>query len=64
MKRFYKDGLITTLLGLGVLVFCGAMLWTAKSTAGELSGWLAVGLMFLRSKDSLIGLAKKEENEL
>lgn len=64
MKRFYKEGLITTLLGLGVLVFCGAMLWTGKSTANELSGWLAVGLMFLRSKDSLIGLAKKEENEL
>jgi hypothetical protein len=64
MKRFYKEGLITTLLGLGVLVFCGAMLWTGKSTAGELSGWLAVGLMFLRSKDSLIGLSKNEDNEL
>jgi hypothetical protein len=27
-----------------------------------LSGWLAVGLMFLRSKDSLIGLSKDENN--
>lgn len=62
MKRFYKEGLVTTLLGLGVIVFCGAMLWTGKSTAGELSGWLAVGLMFLRSKDSLIGLGNKDEN--
>jgi hypothetical protein len=60
MKRLYKDGLITTILGLGVIVFCGAMLWTAKSSAGELSGWLALGIMFLRSKDSLIGLGSKD----
>jgi len=61
MRRLYKEGLITTLIGLGVIVFCGAMIWTGKSGAEALSGWLALGIMFLRSKDSLIGLGKKEE---
>ena len=62
MGRFYKEGLITTLIGLGVLTFTGIMLYSGKSSAGEMSGWLALGIMFLRSKDSLIGLSKGEEN--
>lgn len=62
MKRLYKEGLITTILGLGVIVFTGLMIYTGKSSAGELSGWLALGIMFLRSKDSLIGIESKDEN--
>lgn len=56
MRRFYKEGLITTLIGLGILIFTGAMIWTGKSTPTELGGWLTTGLLFIRSKDSLIGL--------
>lgn len=61
MKRLYKEGLITTILGLGILIFSGAMIWTGKETAEGISGWITLGLMFLRSKDSLIGLSKKED---
>ena len=61
-NRLVKEGLITTILGLIVIIFSGAMIYTGKSSAGEMSGWLAFGIMFLRSKDSLIGLSKGEEN--
>ena len=56
MERLYKNGLVTTILGLGILGFCCIMMYQTKATPGDMSGWLAVGLMFLRSKDSLIGL--------
>jgi len=58
MNRIYKEGLITTLIGLSILVFCGVMMYQGKSTADDMSGWMATGLLFLRSKDSLIGLEK------
>jgi hypothetical protein len=61
-RRLIKEGLITTILGLIVIIFSGAMIYTGKASAGEMSGWLAFGIMFLRSKDSLIGLSKGEEN--
>lgn len=61
MKRLYKEGLVTTIIGLALLAFTGVIIYQGKSTAGEMSGWITVALMFLRSKDSLIGLAKKEE---
>jgi len=60
MKRIYKEGLFTTIIGLGIIVFTGIMLYQGKGTAGELGGWLATGVLFLRSKDSLIGISKKE----
>ena len=63
MKRFYREGLITTLLGLGIIIFSGALIWTNRSDAQSLSGWLALGILFLRSKDSLIGLGEKHERD-
>lgn len=60
MKRLYKEGLVTTLLGVSILVFSGAMIWTGKATAESMSGWIATGLLFLRSKDSLIKPGKEE----
>ena len=62
MKRLIKQGLITTILGLLVIVFSGAMIYTGKASAESMSGWLAFGTMFLRSKDSILGLPKEEEN--
>ena len=47
---------------MSIIIFSGAMLWTGKASAESLSGWLALGIMFLRSKDSLIGLGSKDEN--
>lgn len=58
MKRIIKEGLITTIIGLLVISFSGAMIWSGRSTAQDMSGWLAFGIMFLRSKDSLIGISK------
>ena len=58
MKRLFKN-YITTVLGCLILVLCGVLLYQQKQTAGELSGWLTVALLFLRSKDSLINLPKE-----
>jgi hypothetical protein len=52
---------VTTILGVLILVFCGVMMYMEKATVEDMSGWLATGLLFLRSKDSLIALPKKEE---
>lgn len=58
-NRIYKKGLITTILGLCIIGFSGLLIWTARATTEQVSGWIALGLMFLRSKDSLIGLGDK-----
>jgi hypothetical protein len=61
MKRLLTDGLVTTILGL-ILIVGAAYMYTSKehttTEAGELA---ALGLIFLRSKDSLIGLSPKDE---
>lgn len=54
MNRLIKQGLITTILGLLILVFCGVLMYQEKSSASELSGWFGLGLMLLRAKDSLL----------
>lgn len=58
MKKRIFENYITTILGVLILIFCGVMLYTEKQTASEMAGWLTVGLLFLRSKDSLIALPK------
>lgn len=60
MKTRIFSNWVTTLLGVAILVFCLLMIYQGKQTAEELSGWMAVGILFLRSKDSLIGLPSKE----
>lgn len=61
MKKRLIGNWITTLLGLFILGFCLLMIYKGKESAEQLSGWLAVGVLFLRSKDSLIGLPPKNE---
>ena len=61
MNRVYKEGLITTLLGVLIIGFAGLMIYQGKSSASEMGGWLTTGLLFLRSKDSLIGIPKNDE---
>ena len=58
MKNRILNNYITTLLGVCILVLCGVLLYQEKSTAEALSGWMTTGLLFLRSKDSLIALPK------
>lgn len=38
-------------------------MYEGKATGGDLAGWIAVGVLFLRSKDSLIGLGEKNDSE-
>jgi len=63
MKRLFKDGIITTILG--ILILCvGVYLYISKDhTEVEAGAVAAIGLIFLRSKDSLIGLSKKENKD-
>lgn len=60
MKRLFKSGLVTTILGIGILCV-GVWLYVSKDhneiEAGAVS---ALGLLLLRSKDSLIGLKPKK----
>ena len=60
MDRLFIQGLVTTFIGLGIIVFCGVLIYQGKSTAMDLAGWLSTGLLFLRSKDSLIGIPKND----
>ena len=57
MNRIVKQ-YVTTVLGVLILGLCGIIMYQEKQTAGELSGWMTTGLLFIRSKDSLINLPK------
>ena len=62
MKKRLIENYVTTILGVLILIFCGVMLYQEKQTTKDLSGWLTLGIMFLRSKDSLISLPKEWVN--
>jgi hypothetical protein len=59
-ERLLTKGLLTSILGIIVLVFCGVLIYQGKSTPGDLSGWMALGLTLLRAKDSLLFGEPKE----
>ena len=58
--RLINKGLVTSLLGVGVLVFCGVLIYQQKQTAGDLSGWMTLAMVLLRAKDSLLFGEPKE----
>ncbi len=60
MKKRLFENYITTILGVLIIVFCASVIYLEKQSAADMSGWLAVGLLFLRSKDSLIALPKEK----
>jgi hypothetical protein len=57
-----KDRIIknyaTTLIGLLLIGASIYAVFTKIATQSEVSGWFATGLVFLRSKDSIIALPK------
>ena len=59
MKNRIFANYVTTILGILILIFCGVVIYMEKQTAQEMAGWLTVGLLFIRSKDSLIALPKE-----
>jgi len=58
MKNRLFSNYVTTILGLLIIIFCGTVIFMEKATIEDMSGWMTTGLLFLRSKDSLIALPK------
>jgi hypothetical protein len=58
--RLINKGLVTSILGICILVFCGILIYQGKQTASDLSGWFAFSLTLLRAKDSLLFGEPKE----
>lgn len=63
LDRIFRKGLATTLIGLSIILFAGILMYEGKATGGDLAGWITVGVLFLRSKDSLIGLGEKKDSD-
>ena len=63
MKNRIFSNYVTTILGVLIIIFCAVMMILEKASSTELSGWLALGIMFLRSKDSLIASRDQKINE-
>ena len=59
MKRLFKDGIVTTMLGLTILTIAVSLYISKHHTETEAGAVAALGLLLLRSKDSLIGLNRK-----
>ena len=60
MNRLLIEGIVTTLIGVLILIACFYMWLTGKATQNESYLMAGLGLLFLRSKDSLIGLSNKK----
>ena len=58
MKRLFTEGFITTILGI-FLIAGGAFLYLNDGSELAAGSMFASGLIFLRSKDSLIKLGSK-----
>jgi len=58
--RLINKGLVTSILGVLVLSFCGVLIYQQKQTAGDLSGWMVLAMILLRAKDSLLFGEPKE----
>jgi|TARA_R110001592_G_scaffold140256_1_gene360960 hypothetical protein len=59
MERLFKTGIVTTMMGLTVLSVAVVLYVSKGHTETEAGAVAALGVMLLRSKDSLIGLNKK-----
>jgi hypothetical protein len=59
MKRLFKDGIVTTLMGLTILSIAITLYISKHHTETEAGAVAALGVLLLRAKDSLIGLTKK-----
>lgn len=59
MERLFKTGIVTTMMGLTVLSVAVVLYVSKGHTETEAGSVAALGLLLLRSKDSLIGLNKK-----
>jgi len=60
MNRLTKSGIVTTVLGVLILGASFYMWMSQKASQNECMLMGGIGLMFLRSKDSLIGINKQD----
>jgi hypothetical protein len=60
--RLISKGLVTTILGIVIIVFCAVMIWFGKSTTQEMSGWFGTAILLIRSKDTILGINNKEND--
>lgn len=61
MERLFTSGIITTIIGILILAGGVYMYMSTKFTSMEAAELAAIGLIFLRSKDSLIGINGNKE---
>ncbi len=54
MKRLFSDGIVTTLLGIAIIGASFYMWMAEKTTQTEAFTMAGLGLVFLRSKDSIL----------
>ncbi len=59
MERLFKTGIVTTLMGLTILSIAVSLYISKGHTETEAGAVGALGILLLRSNDSLIGLKKK-----
>jgi len=59
MKRLFKTGIVTTLMGLTILSIAITLYISKHHNETEAGAVAALGLLLLRSNDSLIGFKKK-----
>ena len=59
MRRLFKDGIVTTLMGLTILTIAVTLYISEFHNETEAGAVAAIGLILLRSRDSLIGLNRK-----
>lgn len=59
-NRLLKEGIVTTVLGVAILGFAGYMFASGKATNNEAIVWAGYGFIFLRSKDSILGIPPKK----
>ena len=62
-NRLFKDGKVTTIAGLLIIGAAVYMYLNPLYTQMEAAELGALGLIFLRSKDSLIGLSKAKKKK-
>ena len=60
MKKRLISNWVTTILGVGTLIYCMVMM-SYGTEWDSLIGFFGMATMLLRSKDSLIGLPKDEK---
>ena len=60
MNRLFKEGMLTTTIGTFFIIVSVIMFYSNKASLIDITGWLTLGLTFLRAKDSLIGIDDKK----